>query len=166
MDALDPDIPADYLTEVGRVTTRWAILESVIDLSLMRFAGKELTDPRSLIIFNHMAFPMKLDVMNALVSELLPGYPALSEFPAVHQALKQAQEKRNLIAHSKWGIDEKTGQVHISRLTARGKLKTSVTPITVAEIKAAADLITNAAQSLYFILVKAGTTNNPPHTGQ
>jgi hypothetical protein len=161
-----PDIPNEYLTEIGRVTTRWAMLESVIDLCLMRLADKEVLDPRSLIIFNHMAFPMKLDVMGALVSELTPGYPALSGFPTVHQSLKQAQEKRNFIAHSKWGTDEKTGEVQISRLTARGKLKTSITPITVTEIKAAADLIAKAAQDLYVLVIKAGTTNIPPHTGQ
>lgn len=122
-----PDIPDEYLTEIGMVTTRWAMLESVIDLCLMRLAGKELTDPRSLIIFNHMTFPMKLDVMGALVSELLAGHPGLSGFTAVQQSLKHAQEKRNLIVHSKWGA-EPTGQIVVSRLTARGKLKTSTTP--------------------------------------
>jgi len=161
-----PDIPDEYLTEIGRVTTRWAMLESVVDLCLTRLAGKDILDARSAIIFNHMAFPMKLDVMGALVSELLPNYPELSGFPTVHQLLKQAQEKRNSIAHSKWGTDEQTGKVQISRLTARGKLKTSITPISVSEIRTAADLIEKAAHDLYVLVVKAGTTNRPPHSGQ
>jgi hypothetical protein len=98
-----PDLPNEYLTEIGRVNTRWAMLESVIDLCLMRLCSKEITAPRSLIIFNHMAFPMKMDIMGALVAELLPAYPLLSDFPPVLQSLKQAQEKRNIIAHSKMG---------------------------------------------------------------
>jgi hypothetical protein len=160
-----PDIPTEYLAEIGRVTTRWAMLESVLDICLTLLAGKTVSDPRSAIIFNHMAFPMKLDVMGALVSELMPAYPELSGFPAVHQLLKQAQEKRNAIAHSKWSRDD-TGQVQISRLTARGKLKTSVEPISVAEIRTAADLITKTAHDLYILVSKAGTTNSPPHIGQ
>jgi hypothetical protein len=162
----DPDIPTEYLIEIGRVSTRWGILESTIDLCLMNLAGKDILDPRSLIIFNHMAFPMKIDVMGALVSQLQPTYPDLSGFPPVLQLLKQAQEQRNRVVHSKWGSDEPGGQVTISRLTARGKLKTSVTPISVEEVRAAADLITKAAHDLYILVVKAGTTNTPPHTGQ
>ena len=162
-----PDIPDEYLTEIGRVTTRWAILESVLDLCLMKLAGKDITDSRSLIIFNHMAFPMKLDVLGALVNELLPGYPGLAGYPSVLQSLKQAQEKRNMVAHSKWGVNATNpAQVEISRLTARGKLKTSVTPISLDEIKAAANLVIDAAQNLYVLVTQAGTTNNPPQAGQ
>jgi hypothetical protein len=161
-----PEIPDEYLTEIGRVTTRWAMLESVIDLCLTLLIGNREFDVRSAIIFNHMAFPMRIDVMGALVSQLLPDYSGLAEFPTVHQLLKQAQEKRNLIAHSKWGVDEQTGQVTVSRLTARGKLKTSIVPISVAEITAAADLIAKAAHDLLVLVVNAGTTNIPPQSGQ
>ncbi len=63
------------------------------------------------IIFNHMTFPMKLDILGAFVAELMPNYPTLVGFPAVLQLLKQAQEKRNLMAHSKWGTDPTTRQV-------------------------------------------------------
>ena len=160
------DLPDEYLIEIGRVTTRWAILEGTLDLCLMKLAGKEIADPRSMIIFNHMAFPMKLDILGAFVSELLPQYPGLSGHPSVHQLLKQAQEKRNLVTHSTWGKDEQTSEVTVGRLSARGKLKMSIQPISVAEIRSAADLITKAAQSLYSLVVKAGTTNNPPQTGQ
>jgi hypothetical protein len=160
------DIPTEYLTEIGRVNTRWAALESMMDLCLMKLLGKEITDPRSSIIFNHMALPMKLDIMGALISELLPAYPLLSGFPVVLQALKQAQEKRNIIAHSKWGFNKETKQVEVSRMTSRGKLKTSITPISIGEIKEAADLITKASQDLFVLVTKAGTTNSPPQTGQ
>lgn len=161
-----PDIPDEYLTEIGRVTTRWAMLESVIDLCLTLLSGNREFDLRSAIIFNHMAFPMRLDVMGTLVDRLLPDYSGLSGFPTVLQSLKQAQEKRNSIAHSKWGVDEQTSQVHISRLTARGKLKTSIVPISVAEISAVADLIAKAVHDLYVLVVNAGTTNSAPQSGQ
>ena len=77
-----PDrLPDEYLIEIGRVSVEWALLESALDLCLIKLAGKEILETRSSIIFNHMAFPMKLDVMGALVSELLPAYPGLAGFP-------------------------------------------------------------------------------------
>jgi len=159
------DIPDKYLIEIGRVTTRWAVLESILDLSLMKLCGKDITDPRSLIIFNHMAFPMKLDILGALVSELIANHPGLSEFSSVLNLLKQAQEKRNFISHSKWGLDEQN-RVEISRVTARGKLKTMIMPISAEEIKTSADLIREASHRLFYLVKNAETTNKPPQTGQ
>ena len=119
-----------------------------------------------MVIFNHMAFPMKLDVMGALVSELLPNYPRLSTYRGVQQSLKRAQEGRNMVVHGRWAVDDTSGEVQVSRLSARGKLKASTTPFSVAEIRAVSDLIVKASQELFFLVAKAGTTNSPPHSGQ
>ena len=160
------DIPDEYLVEIGRVTVRWSLLESVLDLCLIKLAGKDILEKRSQIIFNHMAFPMKLDVMGAFVSTLLPGYPALSGFPAIQRLLKKAQEHRNSVIHGRWGFDETTREVTISRLSARGKLKFSITPVSIAEISAMTDLIVKASHDLHSLVTKAGTTNIPPQMGQ
>lgn len=163
----DLDIPSEYLTEIGRVSTRWAILESVIDLCLMRLSSREIQDPRSSIVFNHMALPMKLDIMGALVNELIDrGFQGFETYPEVLQQLKQAQEKRNIVAHSKWRLNEETKHVEVARMSARGKLKTSITTMTVTEINAIANLISKASQDLFILVVKAGMTNSPPQAGQ
>jgi hypothetical protein len=166
-DIDERDIPSEYLVEIGRINTRWSALESMIDFCLMRLAGKEITESRSLIIFNHMSFPMKLDVMGALISELLPGYSRLADYQAVIQLLKQVQEKRNAIIHAKWSVNQATQKVEISRFSARGKVKISMAPISTAEIRATADLIIQAIQELYKLVAKRdGITNNPPQSGQ
>ena len=164
-DAATSLIPDEYLIEIGRVNVYWAILESALDLCLIKLAGKEIFESRSQIIFNHMAFPMKLDVMGALVSQLLPGYPGLSDFPTVQGLLRRAQERRNYVIHAKWSVDE-NGQVQVSRFSARGKLKISTTPISAAEIRKITDLIVEASQELFRLITKAGTTNTPPQRGQ
>jgi hypothetical protein len=32
-------IPVEYLTEIGRISVEWSVLESLFDLSLMKLAG-------------------------------------------------------------------------------------------------------------------------------
>jgi hypothetical protein len=92
--------------------------------------------------------------------------PELSGFPAVNTLLKQAQEKRNVIIHGRWDFVAKTGEVFISRITARGKFKTSLRVIPLTEVTEAADLVYKAADELYALILKAGATNNPPQEGQ
>jgi hypothetical protein len=160
------NLPTEFFTEIGRVNVEWAVLESMMDLCLIKLIGKDLSDSRSIIIFNHMAFPMKLDIMGALCSELLPRYPSLAEYQRVLQSVRAAQEKRNAIVHAKWGFNEATKQVEISRLMARGKLKIIMAPIALEEIRAAVQQILESAQLLFELVTKAGTTNNPPQSGQ
>jgi hypothetical protein len=155
------DIPDEYLLEIGRIVTRWSILESTLDLCLMQLSGRSILDPRSTIIFNHMAFPMKMDILGAFIDSLLPNYPRLSEYKDIIKKLGDAQKQRNLAAHSKWGMDNTTKQVLVSNLTSRGKLKTSVKPISVNQLKEAADLITDAARDLYLMVVSSGDKEAP-----
>ena len=68
--------------------------------------------------------------------------------------------------HGKWGVDAETGKVHVSRLSARGKLKVSVEPVSVEEIREMAGFIVKTGQALFSLIMKAGTTNSPPHSGQ
>jgi hypothetical protein len=59
------DIPDDYLAEMGRISVRWSRLESVIELSMIELLGKSATEGRSLVLFTHMPFPQKMDIMGA-----------------------------------------------------------------------------------------------------
>jgi hypothetical protein len=100
------DIPAEYLTELGRITVHWSAFESILDLCLMQLVGKSIRERRSWIIFAHMTFPLKIDILRSVVSELEPNYPALAQgFPPVLSAVKSAQSTRNRFLHAKWGVD-------------------------------------------------------------
>jgi hypothetical protein len=103
-----------------------------------------------------MAFPQKLDVLGALIYEIEQSdYAGFDNYPAVESSLRQAQEKRNSLIHAKCGTEN--GQVVLSRITARGKLKMSVKPISVADIRAISDLIYKAADELHTLVNNALT---------
>jgi hypothetical protein len=160
------DIPDEYLAEIGRVIVRWNKLESLIELSLIELLGKDMTEGRSLVLFTHMAFPQKMDVLSALVNECLltPAYGWLREYkPSVEPLLREAAKRRNEIAHGKWGMRE--GTVGKSSITARGTLKLTNSQVSIAEIEEASVAIVKAADalaSLVFFREKSAT----PQSGQ
>ena len=147
-----PELPDEYLIEIGRVSVRWAILESFLDLNLIKLLGKSVLEVRSLVIFNHMAFPQKLDVLGALINELQQsGYEGCDKYPPVQSLLRQAQEKRNSLLHAKIGYDQ-NGKVSASRISARGKFKMMQTEISVPDIKEMSALIYKAAEELHTLV--------------
>ena len=127
-------IPDEFLLAMGKVTVVWGVLESIIDISLYKLGGFGNVDARGAIMTAHMPFPQKMDVLEALSKHLAPDYPHLAQFSSVKPLLKKAQEGRNRIAHGNWGYEN--GVVSRGRATARGQLKISVEPITIAEIEA------------------------------
>lgn len=158
------ELPNEYLIEIGRVTVRWAFLESILDLCLIKLAGLNVQHSTSLVIFNHMTFPLKIDVLGALITERKPFYKFLEAYASdVEPLLKKAQEKRNTFIHSKWGLTS-NGEVHISRIQARGALKTSVRPIALEEIEAASSLIYDAAEALHDLVTNTKYQPSIPRT--
>lgn len=133
-DIPDENIPDPYLTAIGKVCVNWGRLEAAVDLAIGRLAAFDVLDPRGAIITAHMTWPLKMDVMEALVTALRADYPYLANFDVAKPLLKKAQEGRNRVVHGTWG--KKDGKVVKARMTARGKLRSSLDPITVADIEA------------------------------
>lgn len=164
----DWDIPDDYLTEIGRVIVRWNKLEGLMEFSLIELLGKSITEGRSLVVFTHMSFPQKMDIMGALVVECLtnPAYGWLSAYKTdVEPLLKDAQRKRNAITHSKWGMDA-NGVTGKSNITARGALKMESSQAFIPEIEAASDSIVRAAEALSKLVFRQNRGSNTPQSGQ
>jgi hypothetical protein len=130
----DEYIPQPYLTSIGKVCVDWGRLETVVDLAIAKLAAFDTLDPRGAIITAHMPWPLKMDVLEALVTALRPNYPALAKFDEAKPLLKKAQEGRNRIVHGQWG--ERDGKVLKARITARGRVRSSLHEITVSEIDA------------------------------
>lgn len=128
-------IPDDILRAIGKVNVVWGILESTVDLSLQKVAGFSLGDQRAHIITAHMTWPLKMDIFESIANALAPQYPHLAKFsPDIKPLLKKAQEGRNRVAHGVWGKDGDI--VYKGRVSARGKLKTSLDEVTVADLEA------------------------------
>jgi hypothetical protein len=147
------NLPDDYVLAIGKVCVAWNHLEGLMEISIAKLAGFGLSDPRSKILVNHMAWPMRVDIFAALCDHLVPDYPHLGEYQKVVTLLKKAQEGRNHIVHNFWGIEN--GKVTALRATARGKLKLTMQPVTLDELAIVLDDIYKAAAALYNLV--AGT---------
>ena len=160
-------VPDDYLRAIGDVIVRWNALEAMMSLCLIKLLGKEVFDGRSHIVFAHMTFPQRMDVLAALVGEYInlpPNHP-LSLYKAnVQPLLKDAQTRRNKIAHGIWGCED--GKVHISSLSARGSLKTKSEPISIQEINTSAEVIVRAGTALFNMVAVGLPDKRSPQWGR
>lgn len=145
-------IPDAYLIAIGKVCVQWNMLETILELVLGKLAGMEvMTDQRSKIMVAHLTWPLKMDILGALIESLRTGHPRLNEWDQVAPLLRKAQEGRNRIVHGFWGNDE--GEVKISRATARGKLKLQTDSIAVGEIEKVVEDINIAMAALYNLVL-------------
>ncbi|MGD9536718.1 MAG: hypothetical protein AB7X20_05985 [Alphaproteobacteria bacterium] len=150
-DNLKINLPEAYLTAIGKVCVQWAQLEVAVDFSIRKFAGFDIFDSRSAVVTAHMPWPLRMDVLKALVSELTPSYPRLERFRKVEPLLTKAQNGRNRIVHGFWAYTD--GRASVLRATARGKLRTSNHPISVSDIEVVVDDIGRAAAALYKLVL-------------
>lgn len=147
-------LPDEYLIEIGRVSTMWAILESFLNLCIGKLAGfNELGDPKPFILVNHASFPQRLDMLGTLCEQLAPEFPKLSGYKEVIARLKAAQSLRNKFAHHSIGFDKASGKAEIAIGSARGSLKVGVESVDVADIRRTVMNIDEAQVSLYKLVL-------------
>jgi hypothetical protein len=139
-------LPEPYLIAIGRLSYLWGHLETVVEMAISKLSGINFDDPRSAIMITHMTWPLRMDVLGSLIEYLKPKYPYLAKFSNVQKLLKKAQDGRNKILHAKWGYQD--GIVSISRISARGQLKMSITPVTITEIDGISNDIGQATTEL------------------
>lgn len=146
-------LPNEYLIEIGRVATLWALLESFLNICLGKLAGFDLSDPKHFILFNHSSFPQKIDMLGALCEQLAAHFPQLKGYADVISKLKTAQKNRNKFLHNGMALNPETGKIEMAQGSARGKLKTAVEIIEVTEIKRAIIEIDEAQSALYKLVL-------------
>ena len=150
MTPFNIDVPDEYLLRIGKITVAWGDLEGIVDLALAKLGGFDHDDPRGRILTAHMTWPLKMDTLEAFADSLTTGYPWLRRFSKAKPLLKAAQDGRNRVAHGAWSYEG--GQVRKLRATARGKLKTSVAPITVADLDEILAAIGHAGRALLDVI--------------
>ncbi|WP_442808255.1 hypothetical protein [Trinickia soli] len=159
LEALNFDgwpLPDAYLVELGRVSALWAALESVLNMSLSKLAGfEELGDFRPFVLVNHSSFPQRLDMLGALCEQLAGEFDWLKGHGPVTSALKSAQTLRNKFLHNGMHFDEAVGKAVMPVISARGKLKTTIEHVSLADIRRAAVAIDEAQTALRRLVFKA-----------
>jgi hypothetical protein len=134
----DWPLPEAYLAELGRLSALWSIREAQLDICLGKVAGfDDVSDPRPFILLKHSSFPQKLDSLAALCEQLAPRLPNLAGHAAMLGRLRSAQTLRNRFAHNGMSMNSSTGRVEMTVGSARGKLKTRVEAVTIADIRRA-----------------------------
>jgi hypothetical protein len=144
-------IPDNYLVAIGKVCVQWGNLEAVMELCITKLSDMDMWDPRSKIILNHMAWPMRVDIFSSIANHLMSEHPRLRDYQTVIPKLKKAQEGRNRVVHSHWGFEE--GKVKTQRASARGKLKLYLEEITVEELESILHDINVACAALYNLVL-------------
>lgn len=144
-------LPDDYLVAIGNVCAVWGALESVVELAITKLTGMPDNDVRPAILIAHMSWPQRMDVLETHINVLTPDFKHLAGFANVKPLLKKAQEGRNFIIHASWAVED--GKVNTMRVTARGSLKFTQKPVTVAEIDGIAMDIKLASLRLFRLIV-------------
>lgn len=148
-------VPDEFLVEVGRVGALWACLESFLNLCLGKLAGfNNLNDPKPFILITHSSFPQRLDILGALCEQLQQEFPHLVDYKKVVSQLKAAQTTRNRYMHHGLSYNAKSRQLEMAVGSARGKLKTSVEPVALEDIKRASIEIDEANRALYKLVLQ------------
>ena len=140
-------LPEPYLVAIGKVCVQWSMLEAQMDHAIKKLCGFEIDDSRALILTTHMAWPLRMDIMESLINAYRSDHPHLAHYDALKPQLKKAAEGRNRFVHAHLAYEN--GEVIELRAKARGKLQTTVTPIQVSEIEVVADDIGRAAINVY-----------------
>lgn len=152
-DCMRVILPDEYLIEIGKVSAQWSMFETILNFALTKLCGMRLEDPTSAIIFAHMTFPQKSDVLSSLVHQLTPAFPHLEVFDEVSKQITKAQKGRNKIMHGLWGMNEETEKVTVSRLSARGKLKPTEEEMSLSNLRSIPTDIGTASSSLLKMIV-------------
>jgi hypothetical protein len=135
-------VPDEYLVELGRMSALWASLESQLNIGIGKLAGFDnISDPTPFILLVHSSFPQRLDMLGALCEQLSPHANNLSPYKEVIGQLRTAQQARNRYVHNGMYFEEGKGHCYIREGSARGKVKVSVSLVTISELRAVSESI-------------------------
>jgi hypothetical protein len=153
----DWPLPAQYLTELGRITTLFASLESAVNLYISKLAGYQgVLDWRSAVVTAHANFKQRIDILETLCHELHDegSYTHLKSYKKVLENIKQVQLKRNRYTHNALSFDGESGHVTSSSLSARGKLLPRVDRVSLEEMKELSAQVHLAMLSLHELVTQ------------
>lgn len=148
-------LPEAYLLEMGRIFALWGSLESSINLAISKLAGYEGTlDWRAAVLTAHSNFQQRVDVLTTFCEQLQHDYQHLSEYKSVVEKIRKVQMRRNQYAHSSIYLNEESGKVQTSSLSARGKLKTKIQEVNLEELKQVSADIHEAMLDIHHLITQ------------
>jgi hypothetical protein len=162
-----PDLPDEYLREIGRVVVSWNRIENLLHHTLvLALQDNFAQDARVIAVFAHMAFPQKLDTLRAmlLISQSSTGQVFIDYQEKIQPLLKTCQEKRNNILHQSWSVDN--GIVQRFDIKARGVFKATRLDVSLADLADTTALMVEAQQLMFALVSMPLVPKSDPQEGQ
>jgi hypothetical protein len=148
----DPrNLPPELLAAIGLAIASAAQTETVIDAAIAGCAGVDAEYGAA--IATHMAMPLKLSVLRSVAEIRIDDLDALDELDNHLDRVEAAFKKRNDIAHHQWYRDNRTGEPHTVKQTARARLNVDLVPMTIDQVKSDALLVYQAGMDLMTFLM-------------
>jgi hypothetical protein len=127
-----PELPYDYLHQIGRIVVSWNRLESlIVHTSIIALIGDFSGDGRALAVFTHMAFPQMLNALEAML-RIIDEDIAKVYCQQVRDPLEKSQSKRNASLHQAWFFEE--DGVKRLNIQARKALKITLSLVSIQDL--------------------------------
>lgn len=143
-------LPRETRDAIGLVNASFAQSEEMLQHAIAGCAG--LDAEIGLAITLHMPMPLRFDVLRAVAEIRINDVAVLDELDEHLAQYDLTIKKRNAVAHNRWCIDPKTGEVFTSKYSARGSLKAELIPMAVEQILADAKFIYDVGMSFFVFL--------------
>jgi hypothetical protein len=95
------DIPASHYEAIGRVTTAWAMFETVLDISIW-FLAKTDFEKGACLTAQISGSGRKLDAIISLTKLTIDQEATIKELNKIAEATRHLAEKRNRVVHDPW----------------------------------------------------------------
>jgi hypothetical protein len=160
------EVPDSHYIAIGQIASRWALLETTIDISIWGLA--ELSDKNGACITSQIAgSARKLDAVISLVQTQQPTNAVLiKRLNRFAETTRKLTERRNRVVHDHWILNEKGDPVRLE-MTARRLLRYQRVQVTMKELNELASLIISHTNDYFEFMkfsVEAARSKTSPKT--
>lgn len=151
----DPNnLPQDYLAAIGLMSAASSSTDDVIETAIAGVLG--LDQEQGYAVTCHMSAPQRMSVLRSAAEIHFDNPKRLDLLDDLLNAIQTATEERNRMIHGSWCILPSKGTVFLIQLRARTHVEQTMTPVTVDEIRAAANALYEAGMELHRFVIMAG----------
>jgi hypothetical protein len=148
------NLPSEYLRAIGLVIASASQTETVLQDFIGGLLQIDNIETKALTV--HMSVPLKGDIIRALVELSAPSAEEVDKVDDLLDAVCDALQKRNNVAHNAFLIHPDTREILGWREKARGQLVGTLTPISAKEIEDDAASIYKAGMELFEFMLARG----------
>ncbi len=138
----------DYFKVLGKITVNFSSLEIYLSFLIWNLATHELKVGK--IITSELSFKAKIALFASLYRYQIGDIKKSSNVDKLIKSLTKAEEKRNIVIHSSWLVDEQNTKVIRHKTTSKLKygLKDDFEDFTIDDLNEISDFISDVGKDL------------------